>query len=316
MARRELALPFRVRPHGALGPQSEYGLSALSSRLVASTAPPGTCLSVACAAPPHTSPLSIARPRSALLRSLRARLFHVRPRRALPSCPLHGHMFSARSVHYPATHVPAPSVHVPAVSLLSRSVYGPDVHLPPGLCTAPQGNLHASFHTQLRQALADLFYVRPRHAPPNCPLHGPAVSSPFRSVYSAALHLAPSLSTASPRNPHASLHAQLRRALFYLLRVRPRLTPPSFPSHGPAVHFSARSVHGSAVHFPACSMCGPAAHCPLVRCTAPGSLHARALPRDALTGPFRAWPCREFALSFRVRPRRAFGPRSMYSPAA
>ena len=124
-------------------PRAVYGLAVPSSRLVACTAPPGTCQPVPCAGPLHTSLLSVTRPLRERLRSLRERLrctfadlFGVRPLRALPSCPLHGTRFSARPVHGPATHFPAPSEHGPAVSVPSSSVYGPAVHFASGLCSA------------------------------------------------------------------------------------------------------------------------------------------------------------------------------------
>ena len=158
----------------------------------------GTCQPVPCAGPSHASLLSVTRPLRERLRSFRARLrrtfaglFRVRPRRVLPSCPLHGTRFSAHPVHGPTTHVPAPPVHGPAVSVPSSSVYGPAVHVAPGLCTADPRDPNASFHAQFRHDLADLFRARPRHAPPCCPLHGPAMGTTSRSVYGPAVHLAP-----------------------------------------------------------------------------------------------------------------------------
>ena len=179
-------------------PRAVYGLAVQSSRLVSCTAPPGTCQPVLCVGPTHTSLLSVTRPLRERLQSFRARLrctyaglFSVRPRRALPSCPLHGTRLSAHLVHGPATHVQAPSVHGPAVSVPSTSVYGPAVHSAPGLCTAHPRNPNASFHAQFRHAHADLFRALPRQAPFYCPSHGPAMGLASPSVYSPAAYLAP-----------------------------------------------------------------------------------------------------------------------------
>ena len=179
-------------------PRAVYGLAVQSSRFVACTVPTGTCQPVPCAGPPHNSLLSVTRPLRERLRSFRARLrrtfaglFRVRPRRALPSCPLHGTKFSARPVHNFARHVQAPSVHGPAVSVPSTSVYGPAVHSAPGLCTAHPRNPNASFHAQFRHAHADLFRALPRQAPFYCPSHGPAMGLASRSEYGHAVHLAP-----------------------------------------------------------------------------------------------------------------------------
>ena len=211
-----------------------------SSRLVSCTALPGTRQSVPCVGPLHTSLLSVTRPLRERLRSFRARLrrtftglFCVRPRRALPPCPLHGTRFSARPVHGPTTHVPAPLVHGPAVSVPSSSVYGPAVHVAPGLCTADPRDPNASFHAQFRHGLADLFRARPRHVPPYRPSHGPAMGMTSRSVYGPAVHLAPGC-------------------------VRPC-----------RAIFTPRRMYSSAGHLPTCSLCGPAAHSPLLRYTAP-----------------------------------------------
>ena len=221
-------------------PRAVYGLSAKLSRLVECTAPSGTCQPVLCVGPTHTSLLSVTRPLRERLQSFRARLrctyaglFPVRPRRALPSCPLHGTRLSAHLVHDPATHVQAPSVRGPAVSVPSSSMYGPAVHFAPGPCTAQPRNANASFHAQSRHALADLFRMRPRHAPPYCPLHGPGMGLPSRSVYGPAVHLAPGC----------------------VRPCRAVLTP--------------RFMHSSAGHLPTCSLCGPDTHFPLVRYTAP-----------------------------------------------
>ena len=221
-------------------PRAVYGLSAKLSRLVECTAPSGTCQPVPCAGPPHTTLLSVTRPLRERLRSFRARLrrtlkglFRVRPRRALPSCPLHGTRFSTRPVHGPATHGPALSVHGPAASVPSSSVYGPAVHFAPGLCTARPRNPNVSFHAPFRHAFADVFCALPRHPPPYCPLHGPAMGLPSRSVYSPAVHLAPGC----------------------VRPFRAILTP--------------RSMHSSVGHLPACSVGGPATHLSLVGYTAP-----------------------------------------------
>ena len=77
------------------------------------------------------------------------------------------------------------------MSVPSSSVYGPAVHFAPGLCTAHPRNPNASFHAQFRHALADLFRVRARYAPPYCPLHSTAMGLASRSVYAPVVHLAP-----------------------------------------------------------------------------------------------------------------------------
>ena len=251
-----------------------------------------------------------------------ANLFRVRARHTLFSCPLHGPSVSvsARCVHVsavhvrvvswcspvaqtllpvarhevhhtsrarPATHVPALSVHGPDVRVPSSSVYDPAVHFAPGLCTAQPRNPNVSFHAQFRHALADVFCALPHHAPPCCPLHGPAWASPPvpcaapqctwpRAVYGLAVQSSRLVAcTASPGTCQP-------------VPCSGRHTLPSCPLHGPTVSLSARSVHGSAVHVPAVSVCGPAANCPLARCTAPGSPH---VPCTAPRRTSRPYPC-------------------------
>ena len=130
-------------------------------------------------------------------------------------------------------------MHSSVMRLPTCSVRGPTTHHPIVLCTA-------------RHGLGLPFRVRSRSA------------------------LGPGLRMALPRNPHASLHAQLRRALANLFRVWARHTLPSCPLHGPSVSVSARSVHGSAVHLRVYSVYGTAAHYPLVRYTASRPVHGPA----------------------------------------
>ena len=188
--------PTRSTPPQRTWPRAVYGLAAQSSRLVECRAPSGTCQLVPCAGPPHTSLLSVTRPLRERLRSFRARsrrtfagLFRVRPRRALPYCPLHGTRFSARPMHSLAWHVQAASGHGPAVSQPSSSVYGPAVHFSPGMCTALPSNHHASLSAHLRRALANLFRVRASRTLPSCQLHGPSVSVSRRSMHGSAVHM-------------------------------------------------------------------------------------------------------------------------------
>ena len=139
-ARHGLGLPFRVRSRSALGPGLRMALPRNPHASLHAQLRRAFANLFLCAGPTHTSLLSVTRPVRERLRSFRARLrrtvaglFRVWPRRALPSCPLHGTRFSARPMHDLATHVPDAAMHGPAVSLPSSSVYGPAVHFAPGL---------------------------------------------------------------------------------------------------------------------------------------------------------------------------------------
>ena len=207
-----------------------------SSRLVACTASPGSSQHVPCAGR-HTLPSCPLNGPSVSVsaRSVHGSAVHLRVYSVYgPAAhyPLVRYTAS-RPVHGPATHIPAPSVPGPAVSVPSSSVYDPAVHFAPGLCTAQPRNPNASFHAQFRHALADVFCARPHHAPPYCPLHGPAMGLASRSVYGPPTHLAPGC----------------------VWPCRAILTP--------------RCMHSSVGHLPTCSVCGPDTPFPLVRYTAP-----------------------------------------------
>ena len=163
--------------------------------------------------------------------------------------------------------------------------------LGPGLCTALPRSHNVSFHAQLSQELSDLSRMRTRHAPPSCPLHGPAVASPlapytappctYRPVHCSAPPHTTLLSVARPLvlctfralpcdGLPGPFRAWPRRERALPFRVRPRrcICPPVCARPGRVI-ITPRSMHSSARHLPTCSMFGPASHHPLVCCTAP-----------------------------------------------
>ena len=222
-------------------------------------------------------------------------------------------------------------MHSSAGHLTTCSVCGPVTHFPLVRYTAPPWLLR-SFRGRLCRALAGLVRVRPLRD------------------YLLACYTAP----VSPYVPCTACDALAGPFRAWSGRERIlqfRVRPPVCVRPSRAI-VTSHSMDSSARRFPTCSVYGPATHHTIVLCTAPSCAspldpctaprctcrpvpcgappHStllsvarpqvlrtfRARPCDRSAGPFSAWPRRELALPFRVRPRRAFAPRSVHGPAA